>query len=130
MPPALMMHDSDPREALQKKVGDLSDIEIFGNDVLVAIYERPAKTRGGIIMTDVTRGEDVYQGKVGLVVAMGALAFEDTALDGMRCEIGDWVFLRPADGWSCTLNGAEKTPARVVRDALIRGRVTNPDAIY
>lgn len=124
MPPALMMHKEDPRDTLMREVGDISEIEIFADDVLVAIYRRPEKTKGGIIMTDVTRGEDVYQGKVGLILKMGPMAEQDTG-----CRPGDWCWFRPADGWSVTLT-ANKTPARVIRAALIRGRCGDPDLIY
>jgi len=130
MPAVLMHHAEDPRTVLQTQIGDLADVEVFGDDVLVAIYRRPEKTRGGIVLTDVTRGEDLYQGKTGLVVKMGPLAFKDEGLAHMKCDIGDWVVFRPADGWACTLNNKEKVPMRVIRDALIRMRVTDPDAIY
>jgi hypothetical protein len=64
MPATLMQHDTDPREALLAKIGDLSDIEIFQNKVLVAIYQRPKVTAGGIHLTDDALDEDLHQGKV------------------------------------------------------------------
>ena len=71
MPAVAMLHDADPRQTLLDKVGELSGVEVFGGDILVAIYKRPEKTKSGLILVDSTRGEDVHQGKVGLVLKIG-----------------------------------------------------------
>ena len=138
MPSVAMKHEVDPREALLDRVGDLSGIEVFANDVLVAIYKRPEKTKSGIYLTDVTRGEDVHQGKVGLIISMGPLAFVDDEnlkfRDEDRCHVGDFVWFRPSDGWRITLNtsasGVDTVDCRVVKDVSIRGRVSHPDLVY
>jgi co-chaperonin GroES (HSP10) len=70
----VMEHEIDPKEKLLTDLGDLSGIEIFNNQVLVAVYIRPNKTKSGIILTDETVNEDRYQGKVGLLVGMGPAA--------------------------------------------------------
>lgn len=138
MPSVAILHEDDPREVIWKKVGDLAGVEIFNNDLLVAIYERPNKTKSGIILTDKTIGEDLYQGKVGLVLKMGPKAFTDPDFEASeKCAPGDWVFFRPSDGWAATLNTLQSTVSkdnivnlRIVRDASIRGRVSDPDLIY
>ena len=64
MPSVVMLHEKDPKHEILDRVGDLSGVEVFGGDVLVAIYKRPEKTRSGIILADTTRDEDRFQGKV------------------------------------------------------------------
>ena len=65
------------REELRSAVGDLSGVEVFNTQVLVAVYIRPEKTSGGIIRPDSVREEDKYQGKVGLLLKKGRTAFID-----------------------------------------------------
>lgn len=133
-----MLHESDPREALQKRVGNIDGVEIFGNDVLVAIYKRPEKTKSGLILTGSTLDEDQHQGKVGLVLKMGATAFLDDEGNKFRdISVGDWVFFRPSDGWRVTLNTLrgsyskdDTVDCRIVNDLSIRGRQSHPDEVY
>ena len=70
---------SDPKRALLDSIGSdwLDSIEIFHNQVLVATYIEPEKTRGGIIRPDRTLAENRFQGKAALVLKMGPLAFVD-----------------------------------------------------
>ena len=48
MPPMIMQHEVDPADKLKKELGDLSKVEIFNNQILVAVYIRPQKTKSGI----------------------------------------------------------------------------------
>jgi len=137
MPAVAMLHDVDPKQAVLDKVGALDGVEIFGNDILVAIYKRPEKTKSGLILVDTTRGEDVHQGKVALVLKVGPTAFVDEEGNRFRdIDRGDWVVLRPSDGWRVTLNTQSKgtsedmVDCRVVSDLSIRARVSDPDTIY
>lgn len=138
MPAVAMLHEVDPKQALLDKVGDLSGVEIFGSDMLVAIYKRPEKTKSGIILTDATRKEDVHQGKVGLVVKMGPFCYVDEEGSKFRdISVGDWIVFRPSDGWQITLNTLQKSisredvvDCRIVGDANVRMRVMDPDFIY
>ncbi len=139
MPAVIMEHTTDPREALIAKVGDISGIEIFGADMLVAIYTRPERTKSGVILPDVTREEDRYQGKCMLVLKMGPTCFvnEDTGRKIRDIKVGDWIVARPSDGWAVTLNtgstGISKKDAadcRIIPDIAIRARITDPDLIY
>ena len=68
MPSVAMLHEIDPREAILARVGSLEGIEMFGSDILIAIYKRPTKTKSGIILTDKHLEEDLHQGKVGLIL--------------------------------------------------------------
>ena len=71
MPLMRMEHSTPVKEATAALVGDLEGVEVFGNQVLVAIYQRPNKTASGIYLSDGVRAEDQYQGKVGLVLKLG-----------------------------------------------------------
>jgi co-chaperonin GroES (HSP10) len=134
-----MSHDVDPKQQILEKLGDTSRVEVFGSDVLVALYMRPEKTKSGIILADATRDEDRWQGKCGLILKLGPTAFLDE--DGERFRDigpGDWVVFRPSDGWPVTLNSSKEglssrdaaVPCRVVTDIHLRLRVASPDAIY
>ena len=48
MPYTRMHHDVDPKDAIHKELGDISKIEIFNTNVLVATYIRPTKTKSGL----------------------------------------------------------------------------------
>ena len=125
-----MAHDKDPREALLKEVGDLSGVEIFNMQVLVAVYIRPEKTKSGIILSDKTRDEDRFQSKVGLIVKKGPSAFVDDDgkwFSGLDIKEGDWIVFRPSDGWNVTVNGVL---CRMFDDTAIRARIPHPDNVY
>ena len=74
----LMEHDRDPREQLIEEAAPfIGDIEPMGRQVLLAAYRRPEKTAGGVYLADgvnTARAEDVYQGKVQLILKVGPLA--------------------------------------------------------
>ena len=52
MPSVAMFHEVDPKQAILDQVGDLTGVDIFGSDMLVAIYKRPEKTKSGLILAD------------------------------------------------------------------------------
>ena len=116
--------------ALLDSLGDLAGVDVLGNGVLVAIYRRPEKTTGGIIRPDSVKDEDVYQGKAGLVVKRGPLAFKEDdggdLADG-TAKTGDWAVFRVGDGWSIRVNGV---PCRMVQDVNIKAVVSNPEMVW
>ena len=133
MPAMLMVHERDPREALKDKIGPVDDFELFNNQVLCAVYIRPEKTRGGIMLPDSTRDEDKNQGKVGLVLKVGENAFKDSSGKWTWPQdigVGDWVYFRASDGWAITLNGQKDNLCRILDDVDIRGRIQHPDQVW
>lgn len=142
MPSVAMLHEKDPREELSAKVGDLSGIELFGADVLLAVYQRPSRTASGIYLTDTQIAEDKWQGKAHLIVKMGPMAFQDDEnmkfRDEDRCKVGDWVVIRPSDGQLVTLNTLRKggvsrdntVLCRIAKDISIKMRISHPDQIF
>ena len=125
-----MEHETDPAENLKKELGDLSTIEVFNNQILVAVYIRPQKTKSGIILTSQTTDEDRYQSKVGLVIKKGPQAFLDSSgewFDDVEINEDDWIVFRPSDGWSITVNNVL---CRMIDDVNIKARVDQPDRVW
>jgi co-chaperonin GroES (HSP10) len=125
-----MLHEKDPKRVLLEQVGDTSSIEIFNMQVLVAVYIRPEKTKGGLFLSDKSRDEDRYQSKVGLILKKGPTAFVDKDgewFSGLDINEGDWVVFRPSDGWNITING---TLCRMLDDMSVRARIAHPDQVW
>jgi co-chaperonin GroES (HSP10) len=130
MPFMPMEHETDPAENLKKELGDLSTVEVFNNQILVAVYIRPQKTKSGIILTSQTTDEDRYQSKVGLVIKKGPQAFLDSSgewFDDVEINEGDWIVFRPSDGWSITVNNVL---CRMIDDVNIKARIDQPDRVW
>lgn len=130
MPFMIMDHATDPKQKLLDDIGDISAFEIFNNQILVAVYIRPNKTKSGIYLSDQSREEDKVQGKVGLVVKKGPAAFVDETSEWFKdisVEVNDWVVFRPSDGWSITVNNVL---CRIIDDTAVRGKVDVPDRVW
>lgn len=134
-----MIHEKDPRDVILNKAGNLNDLHIYGNLVLVGVYLRgqsAQKTAGGIYLTDSVKDEDKYQGKVGLILKAGPMAFKEADRDffgGELPQTGDWVFLKAADGWSVELNPRQSGGGllcRMLLDGDIRGKIPHPDYVW
>ena len=138
MPAMEMQHDIDPKQAILDRVGNLDEVEVFGSDILVALYIPPEKTKSGIILSDAPRDESKWQGKCGLILKLGATAYIDDDGNKFRdINVGDWVVFRPSDGWPFQLNTMKTriskdnvVDCRVVSDIHIRCRVSHPDLVY
>lgn len=123
--------EEDPVETILQAVGDISKLELAGVQVLVGTYIRPKATKGGILLTDKLRDEDLYQGKTGLVLKVAPGAFidgdtADTKFHGFKAKEGDWIFYRVQDGMSLNINGHH---CRSLEDVHVRGRIPNPDMV-
>lgn len=130
MPMMLMQHENDPASEIMKKAGDLSDFVVFGNQVLLGVYERPKVTKSGIHLADMTRHEDRLQGKAAVVLKKGPTAFvSDSNYDfkGQNVEIGDWVAIFVSDGRQIVINGQL---CRLVEDQYIRLKIPAPDVVF
>ena len=113
-------------------IGDIEAITVFGNEILIATYIRPNVSKGGIILTDKTVSEDQWQGKVGVVVKQGPLAFVNNdrlGVDfmGQSVNDGDLIVYRVSDGFPLDINGIH---CRLMQDTEIRMTVTDPGIIY
>lgn len=130
MPLRQMSHENDPAKEIWAKVGDLKGFELFSNQVLLGVYERPMKTKSGIYLSDQTRNEDAHQGKSSLVLALGPTAFQSDAnydFKDQKVEVGDWVAIFVSDGRKLVIrNGL----CRIVSDQHIRLKIPAPDVVY
>jgi co-chaperonin GroES (HSP10) len=113
------------------KLGDLGDIELFFNDVLVAKYIRE-KISENLIASAETQREDQWQGVCGMVLKVGPRAFKDddhNKFHGISVKPGDWVLYRNSDGWDKNIQMIGEYTAvqcRMIQDAHIRARVRYP----
>lgn len=126
----LISNSKNPKVDIIKAVGDLSGVNVKFNYVLMATYIRPAKTAGGIIRPDMNVAEDEWQGKVGLVLKLGAMAFQDdqdTQFNGERVEAGEWAVFHVGDAKSISIRGY---PCRYIRDSSIKMTVDDPNIIF
>lgn len=122
--------ETQGKETIIEAVGKLDDITVMQNMVLVATYIRPEKTTGGLFLPDSALEEDVYQGKVGLVLKMGPTAFDDgdeNRFGDLRAKVHDWCVYRVGDSWDLTLR---KVPCRLIRDSNIRLIINDPEEIF
>lgn len=125
-----MHHARDPRVEMLEKIGDISNISIMHNQILVMVYVRPEKTASGLFISDKSRDEDRFQGKAGLVLKKGPQAFVDDEInkfDGQNVEPGDWVFYRVSDGFSININGQL---CRLLEEVHIKGKIPSPDVVF
>lgn len=134
----------DPAQALKDAAGDLSDYEVFHNLVLVATYIAPNHVMKGpdgkevqFYRPDNVLAEDRFQGKAGLVLKVGPVAFQDDSnakFGGVTIKPGDWVMYRPSDGFEFFIRDRRKSneglSCRLIEDVFIRGRTTDPSLIY
>ena len=129
MPQMKMAYDEDPAKVLLDKLGDLSGLDVFNNQILVAIHVRPTKTKSGLYLTETHIDEDRYQGKVGLLVKMGPQAFVSDGKWFVDADfkVGQWLVLRQSDAWSVTIQG---TLCKLLDDINVRGRVADPDMVF
>ena len=123
----------DPKQAIIDKIGDLSEYQIAAGEVLLAIYQRPEMSSGGIILTTNTLKEDLYQGKSHLVLKIG----EGCDFFGLDVKLHDWVAVRPSDGWALDVNtkpGASDhkdfVPCRMVQGKHIRAIIPAPGVVW
>jgi len=121
----------DPKKAILKWVRGIEKEYVMPGRVIVAIYARPHKTSGGVILTDNVRQEDLYQGACGLLVNVSDQSFKYSdggyKFEGVPPKLHDWVIFRAADSWSVSYN---KAACRVLRDDAIMAVTKKPDAWY
>jgi co-chaperonin GroES (HSP10) len=125
-----MEHLVDPRAELLAEVAPVvATKRIGGHDILLAGYQRPHRTASGIFITEKTRDEDKFQGKVGLIVALGPLVWQDKSAGWYGDnppQIGDWVVV---DVNTTTAVVIGKRTYRLVQDSYIRMVIDHPDEI-
>jgi hypothetical protein len=125
--------EEDTKQEIWRRLGDIEDIELLFNDVLVAKYIRK-KVSKNLDAAPETQREDQWQGVVGMVLKLGPTAFVDdehTKFPKWTKAImpNDWVVYRSSDGWDKDIAPAEGYHAvkcRVIQDGHIRMRTRYP----
>lgn len=118
-------------DAIKSELGDLTEFDVFGTNVLVVTYVQSEKTVGGIIRIGKSIDEDRHQGKVGLVIKMGQDAFKYDGMgnpfEGRAPKIGEYVMFHTSDARELGIRGVS---CKLVHSELIRMKVPSPDAMY
>lgn len=131
MPALKMVHAVDPRQTLNDKTkAFIAKVKPLGARVLIATYLRPEKTGGGIILTEKYRDDDRWQGKSGLVVALGPLAFkedENHLWGDLKPKVGDWVLVNIGDTRKLDVGD---NPCRFVEDVHVQAIIDDPDVAW
>lgn len=126
----------DERQKIWNQV-DMAEIEaipLFGGRLIVAKWIRDKI--GKIFVPKAAQNEDLYQGKVGLVLKVGPMAFEDDANHnwyGMRANVGDWVMFGHSDGadFDYSKNGThDRVPCKMLDEVHVQAILPRPDFAY
>ena len=134
-PAEAFFNPDEERAKLMARFPDLASIQIFGPRVLVAKFIRD-KLSANLAVAKNTQTEDKWQGKVGLVLAMGHLAFKSDGENNFgpdKVSVGDWVLYEYGDGADADYQPAgsfDKVPCKFINDVQITGKVTRPDIFY
>lgn len=129
-------HINDWVRETWRKLGDVNDLGIFPTDVIVAHFQRTKLGSGVLLAAKQTQAEDKYQGKVGLVVALGGNVFvdaPDAQFYGFKVKIGDWVVYKNSDGREqelCAPATADRVLTRVLKDGEVYMTVPRPDRVW
>ena len=104
--------------------------------VLIAPFNPPKKSKGGILLNQKTLDEDAIQTNVGYVLRMGPLAYADKERypTGPWCEERQWVIFARYAGSRFRLNDEKRaafgSEVRILNDDEILGTILDPDDIY
>lgn len=127
-----MKHTEDPKQVLINESKDAVEwFEPQGDLVMLGVYVRGGefgkeqKSAGGIILTGNTKAEDNFQGKIGLVLKKGPLAYVEDETHKWKNppKIHDWVVYRVGDTWPYIIG--DKT-YRLISDVDIRAVWSGP----
>lgn len=132
---------ADPKDYLMKRCkAFMKNIKMGTNNIIVASYFLPEfttiKGKDGPVrfyVGDKTTDEAMYQGRVGLLIAKGSLAWvgkEDDprfAFGGTTYEIGDWVCFDRGGRQQIAIN---RVHCRVMKDIDVWASTEDPYKLY
>jgi co-chaperonin GroES (HSP10) len=123
--------DGDIRKATLKALGNLKNEKVFHSQVLVATWAGSQYHPGTkVLKTDKALQESLYQGSIGIVIAVGPGAFKDqpgAPFFGQTVKVGDYVLVRPSDGLRTDIRGV---PCRLFEDVNIKMVVSDPEIYW
>jgi len=127
---------NDPRAFLLNRCALwMESVQVFHNWIITATYYLPnydviGGTSVKLWRPETTQDEALWQGKVGLVVGKGPLAFKDddrNKFHGQNVEIGQWIMWDIHDARQTTVN---RVHCRWIPDVRILGTVDDPKLVY
>ena len=96
--------------------------------LLLLPFKMKEKTKGGIIMSDVTIERQQVASQCGLVVALGDQCYDKERYpEGPWCKKGDWVVFARYAGSRIQIDGGE---VRLLNDDEILATIENPEDIF
>ena len=102
--------------------------EPTGWRLLVLPFKMKEKTKGGIIMSDITIEKQQVASQCGLVVALGEQCYDKERYpEGPWCKKGDWVVFARYAGSRIQIDGGE---VRLLNDDEILATIENPEDIF
>lgn len=121
---------ADPKQGIIEAVGDVSGVDVLTDLVLVGTFIRSERRASGLLLPKEHLQEDEFQGKVGLVLKKGPLAYGDWEEGdelGQNAQLHTWVVFAIKDTWPIQVNGVA---CRVVPYDKLRMRLTDPTAVF
>lgn len=93
--------------SIEEELKKHDDEDIPGWHVFLRLYIRPNRTKGGLIITDKTHDDQIYESCIGLVVAISPGAYTDSRYEktGAWCKKGEWRTFPRHAGYRQFLNG-------------------------
>jgi len=96
--------------------------------LLVLPFKMKEKTKGGIIMSDITIEKQQVASQCGLVVALGDQCYDKERYpEGPWCKKGNWVVFARYAGSRIQIDGGE---VRLLNDDEILATIENPEDIF
>lgn len=132
---------ADPKTYILKRCKSfMGSIKMATNNIIVASYFLPQfttiKGKDGPVnfyVGDKTTDEALYQGRVGLLIAKGTLAWKGNESDprfafgGTNYDIGDWVCFDRGGRQQISIN---RVHCRVMKDVDVWGGTDDPYRMY
>lgn len=125
---------NDPKSFLLDRCAMwVANCTVFHNWIITATYFLPHKIGTGnvtLYLPDSVHDEALYQGKIGLVVAKGPLAFhsdEHVDFQGQNVKLGDWVQYDILEGRQFTV---DRVHCRRLKDTQLVMKVEDPRLVY
>jgi len=126
----------DAAELIYSEVAGLIDnLHVGGADVLVAVFTRIGRSKGGVLLSDRTTDEDNYQGVSAMVLKLGPYAYQsdktkrwfvDKDGEPRPPRPGDWVLFDTKNNFPFKL-GART--CRLINDQYVMAIIDRPDMV-
>ena len=96
--------------------------------ILVLPFKQKEKTKGGVILSDVTVEKSQVASTCGLVLDMGPHCYDKERYpEGPWCKKGDWIIFARYAGSRIKIDGGE---IRLLNDDEVLATVENPEDIF